>query len=78
MNCGYLKVKLKNKALADQGDIQGTFQLFPGKVNERPMWTSVSQAIWYVPKQKDWVGLSSHWAIGDLDVIGEAAGYVSF
>ena len=57
-----MRVTLKNKALESRSYLQGIYQP-SSTVNGRPSWTSVSSAIWYIPKFKEW-------AIGTLDNIG--------
>ena len=54
-------VTLKNGALASQGSMQGIYQI-SDRINGKPSWTSVSNAIWY--------SLNFGWLIGTQDNIG--------
>ena len=51
---------MKNNVLAEHKEKQGTYTL---SLNEKPSWTSESQAIWFIPQ---W----NQWAIGPLDSLG--------
>ena len=42
-----------NGPLASQGRREGTYEI-SNLVNGKPSWVSNTQAIWFVPKHKDW------------------------
>ena len=53
-----------NGPLASQGRREGTYEI-SNLVNGKPSWVSNTQAIWFVPKHKDW-------AIGYKSKIGSS------
>ena len=62
-NCGLISVSLMNQALLSQGSRQGIYEISPS-INDKPTWTSASDAIWYLPQYQDW-------AIGPKASIGK-------
>ena len=58
-----MRVRLKNNALNEHKEKEGTYQLLSSNVNGRPSWISISQAIWYIPQFRNW-------AVGPLKSIG--------
>ena len=52
-HCNKIRVSLKNGPLASQGRREGTYDI-SNLVNGKPSWVSNTQAIWFVPKHKDW------------------------
>ena len=60
--CQNISVVLKNKAFVGQSSRQDIYRL-SGLVNEKASWISKYQAIWYIPKYKNW-------GVGFLESLG--------